>query len=83
MDGKERAGKPKEKDSPLPFSFLFDIFLGPSYNQSPPNVKYMTVSTSRCFECQITDNRSPVDERGEISLQPQPLRSTFDNRSFF
>ena len=27
-------------------SFLFDIFLGPSYNQSPPNVKYMTVSHS-------------------------------------
>lgn len=25
-------------------SFLFDIFLGPSYNQSPPSVKYMTVS---------------------------------------
>ena len=24
-------------------SFLFDIFLGPSYNQSPPSVKYMTV----------------------------------------
>ncbi|EIW82142.1 ubiquitin conjugating enzyme family protein [Coniophora puteana RWD-64-598 SS2] len=24
--------------------FLFDIFLGPSYNQSPPNVKYMTTS---------------------------------------
>lgn len=25
-------------------SYLFDIFLGPSYNQSPPSVKYMTVS---------------------------------------
>ena len=24
-------------------SFLFDIFLGPSYNQSPPSVKFMTV----------------------------------------
>lgn len=24
-------------------SYLFDIFLGPSYNQSPPSVKYMTV----------------------------------------
>lgn len=24
-------------------SFLFDIFLGSSYNQSPPSVKYMTV----------------------------------------
>lgn len=24
--------------------FLFDIFLGPSYNQSPPNVKYMTTN---------------------------------------
>jgi len=28
-------------------SYLFDIFLGPSYNQSPPSVKYMTVS--RCY----------------------------------
>ena len=27
-------------------SFLFDIFLGPSYNQSPPSVKYMTVMPS-------------------------------------
>lgn len=25
-------------------SFLFDIFLGPNYNQAPPSVKYMTVS---------------------------------------
>lgn len=25
-------------------SYLFDVFLGPSYNQSPPSVKYMTVS---------------------------------------
>ncbi|KDR83771.1 hypothetical protein GALMADRAFT_236136 [Galerina marginata CBS 339.88] len=24
--------------------FLFDIFLGPSYNQSPPSVKYMTTN---------------------------------------
>ncbi|KAH9482978.1 Baculoviral IAP repeat-containing protein 6 [Psilocybe cubensis] len=24
--------------------YLFDIFLGPSYNQSPPNVKYMTTN---------------------------------------
>ena len=24
-------------------SYLFDIFLGPSYNQAPPSVKYMTV----------------------------------------
>lgn len=24
-------------------SYLFDIFLGPSYNQLPPSVKYMTV----------------------------------------
>lgn len=26
-------------------SFCFDIFLGSSYNQTPPSVKYMTV----CF----------------------------------
>ncbi|KAJ7781258.1 hypothetical protein B0H16DRAFT_1497657 [Mycena metata] len=26
-----------------PNSYLFDIFLGPAYNQSPPSVKYMTV----------------------------------------
>ncbi|KAF8913873.1 hypothetical protein CPB84DRAFT_1669268 [Gymnopilus junonius] len=25
-------------------TFLFDIFLGPSYNQSPPSVKYMTTN---------------------------------------
>lgn len=25
------------------FSFLFDIFLGSNYNQTPPVVKYMTV----------------------------------------
>ncbi|KAF8974752.1 hypothetical protein BDZ97DRAFT_1647255 [Flammula alnicola] len=25
-------------------NFLFDIFLGPSYNQSPPSVKYMTTN---------------------------------------
>lgn len=25
-------------------SYLFDIFLGPSYNQTAPSVKYMTVS---------------------------------------
>lgn len=25
-------------------SFLFDIFLPSGYNQSPPHVKYMTVS---------------------------------------
>lgn len=25
-------------------SFLFDVFLGPSYNQSPPSVKYMTTN---------------------------------------
>ena len=30
-------------------SYLFDIFLGPSYNQSPPSVKYMTVSSKLCF----------------------------------
>ncbi|KZT06502.1 ubiquitin conjugating enzyme family protein [Laetiporus sulphureus 93-53] len=24
--------------------YLFDVFLGPSYNQSPPNVKYMTTN---------------------------------------
>ncbi|KAI0677647.1 ubiquitin conjugating enzyme family protein [Trametes maxima] len=24
--------------------FLFDVFLGPNYNQSPPNVKYMTTN---------------------------------------
>lgn len=30
-------------------SFLFDIFLGPSYNQSPPSVKYMTVTYSCVF----------------------------------
>ena len=28
------------------FSFLFDIFLGHSYNQMPPSVKYMTVAIS-------------------------------------
>jgi hypothetical protein len=27
-------------------SYLFDIFLGGSYNQTPPSVKYMTVSLS-------------------------------------
>lgn len=26
------------------FSYLFDIFLGASYNQVPPSVKYMTVN---------------------------------------
>ncbi|OSD04457.1 ubiquitin conjugating enzyme family protein [Trametes coccinea BRFM310] len=25
-------------------SFLFDVFLGPNYNQSPPSVKYMTTN---------------------------------------
>ena len=30
----------------FPTSYLFDIFLGPSYNQSPPSVKYMTVRES-------------------------------------
>lgn len=28
----------------MPSSYLFDVFLGANYNQSPPNVKYMTVS---------------------------------------
>ncbi|KAJ7507770.1 hypothetical protein B0H11DRAFT_1968607 [Mycena galericulata] len=27
-----------------PNSYLFDIFLGPNYNQSPPSVKYMTTN---------------------------------------
>ncbi|KAF8326693.1 uncharacterized protein EI90DRAFT_3146524 [Cantharellus anzutake] len=27
--------------------FLFDIFLGPSYNQQPPNVKYITTNGGR------------------------------------
>jgi hypothetical protein len=26
------------------FSYLFDIFLGPSYNTAPPTVKYMTTN---------------------------------------
>lgn len=30
-------------------SYLFDIFLGPSYNQLPPSVKYMTVSSVFCI----------------------------------
>src|SRR5436190_3611482 len=29
-------------------SYLFDIFLGASYNQSPPSVKYMTVILFSC-----------------------------------
>jgi ubiquitin-protein ligase len=33
----------------FPGSYLFDIFLGPSYNQSPPSVKYMTVSGVCCI----------------------------------
>ena len=33
----------------FPGSYLFDIFLGPSYNQSPPSVKYMTVSGVVCM----------------------------------
>ena len=28
------------------YSYLFDIFLGASYNQSPPSVKYMTVRSA-------------------------------------
>ena len=34
--------------SPL-CSYLFDVFLGPNYNQSPPSVKYMTVSLRVVF----------------------------------
>lgn len=29
--------------------YLFDIFLGPSYNHSPPQVKYMTVGIMSYF----------------------------------
>lgn len=34
-------------------SYLFDVFLGPNYNQSPPSVKYMTVG-------QVGWSRQPV-----------------------
>lgn len=42
-------------------SYLFDIFLGPSYNQAPPNVKYMTVlfpywSLSNCHWPEVQTN---------------------------
>jgi len=32
-------------------SFLFDIFLGHSYNHMPPSVKFMTVG---CFDAHIS-----------------------------
>lgn len=58
-------------------SYLFDIFLGPSYNQSPPSVKYMTVSAgvAAVWSCYLTPSFS--DERWQIPFQPQPLRGKF------
>lgn len=44
-------------------SYLFDIFLGPSYNQLPPSVKYMTVSVflwSACLTLIESDQRREI-----------------------
>jgi len=42
MGGKLRF-PPEEYQININYSYLFDIFLGPSYNQLPPSVYYMTV----------------------------------------
>lgn len=48
-------------------SFLFDIFLGSNYNQSPPSVKFMTVIFYFVsLESTVTNNIS--DKRGEVQI---------------
>lgn len=56
-------------------SYLFDIFLGPSYNQSPPSVKYMTVSPASIF-CRETRRYSyaVTDQRRKVSFQSELVR---------
>lgn len=51
-------------------SYLFDIFLGPSYNHSPPSVKYMTVSI-QCIRWNvllITLSRRTVENSDSILI---------------
>lgn len=52
-------------------SYLFDIFLGPSYNQTPPSVKYMTVCITLCFlrEIILTDVTIRRMEGNSVSIQ--------------
>ncbi len=55
------------------FSFLFDIFLGHSYNQLPPSVKYMTVAISLFYRPNRSHARF-VDQWRQIPIQPQLIR---------
>lgn len=43
------------------YSYLFDVFLGPAYNQSPPNVKYMTVSNNPLITPRVTHEDSQTN----------------------
>jgi hypothetical protein len=62
-------------------SYLFDIFLGPSYNQSPPNVKYTTVSASRINHHPAEVRNRSSDQWRKVSFQPKPLRCKFFGNS--
>lgn len=44
-------GSYAQNDFTIATSFLFDIFLGPSYNQMSPSVKYMTVNSP--VQCKV------------------------------
>jgi hypothetical protein len=72
-------------------SFLFDIFLGPSYNQSPPSVKYMTVTYSCVFLAPrlLIARRQMVENSDSIPIFTQSVgyhhvilsRSSYGNHS--
>jgi hypothetical protein len=57
-------------------SFLFDIFLGHSYNQLPPSVKYMTVII-RLSGRLLRPHKIFVDQWGQVSVQPQLICGIF------